>query len=135
MEIVKITGKLTKGLGVGKKFISHPYYFKKLSSILNCSVYPGTLNLETNTDWRKLASECEPTVIPPTVYNGRVLGAVYVWEARILTDNFSTECILIRPLKSSHPPNILEIVACQRLREKITESNILVEVDCKKSKR
>ncbi len=134
MKIVKITGKMIKGLGVGRKFISHPYYFRKLSSILNCSVYPGTLNVETDTDWRKLASECEPTIIPPVVYNGRVLGAVYLWGARLVLSDLTTECAIIRPLKSSHPPNVLEIIACQRLREKIHNLDIAVEVECKETK-
>jgi riboflavin kinase len=118
-----LRGRRVPGLGVGGRYISHPYYQAWFEKLLGCKPYPGTLNLETSVDWRQLAARCVPKVIPETTWEGRRLGAVYVWEARVkLADTTEeAEAALIRPLLSKHPANVLEIVACERLGDRIGE--------------
>ncbi|MET1101083.1 MAG: DUF120 domain-containing protein [Pyrodictiaceae archaeon] len=125
-----IRGKLVKGLGVGGKYVSHPYYSFKFREILGCDPYPGTLNIDSDTDWRELASHCRPLVIESTNWNGVELGAVYVWRARVQgVDN--DKITLIRPLKSRHKPQVLELVACIELKPVIPSlDNIIIEIEC-----
>lgn len=130
-ETVVIEGRCTSGLGVGAKFIAHPYYAEALSRLLGCKPYPGTLNIVASMDWRELASNCEPIVIPETVWDGRRLGAVYVWRARIRVGAEALDVLLIRPLLSKHDPRVLELVSCSRLRDVLTSDHLCVEVLCK----
>jgi len=55
-------------------------------------------------------------VIKETIWDGRILGAVLVWRAVIEGLKGVGEVVVIRPLKSSHNPRVLEIVACKKLR-------------------
>ncbi len=128
----RFRGRMTKGLGVGGKYISHPYYSAEFEKILGCKPFPGTLNMETDTDWRELSSNCKPLVIKETVWNGKVLGAVYVWRARLVTSSGEYDgVVVIRPLKSAHRPQVLELVSCRKLRPLIgEEGEAEVLVDC-----
>ncbi|GEM_PF-346564 len=128
-----IAGKKTKGLGVGGRYISHPYYSEKFRELLGCQPYPGTLNIETDTDWRQLAAACIPHVIPEASWQGRGLGAVYAWEATIETSEGPKRAVVIRPLLSRHPPNILEIVACEKLADKIEGDRVTARIRCRKN--
>ena len=130
-ETVTITGRRVKGLGVGGRYISHPYYSQRFREILGCTPYPGTLNIETGTDWRQLAAKCEPILIPETEWEGRRLGAVYVWQSRLETlDGEEVPAALIRPLLSRHPPNVLEIVACEKLAPRLGDK-VTVKIQCR----
>ena len=123
-----IQGKLVKGLGIGGRYVSHPYYTDWFKRLLGCTPYPGTLNVWTDTDWRELASQCRPIVIPEAKWNGVVLGSVYVWRARL--EELAELVALIRPLKSRHEPEVLEIVACKKLRPHLKTENIVIIVEC-----
>ncbi len=118
---VRVRGRVVAGLGVGGRFVSDPYYSLAFSRLLGCTPYPGTLNIESDTDWRELASTCRPMVVGGV--EGR--GVVYVWMARLAGERV----LLIRPLKSSHEPWVLEVVACRRLRGDVP-GEVVVEVDC-----
>lgn len=126
-----VEGKCISGFGVGAKFMAHPYYEKAFSELLGCKPYPGTLNIVSTVDWRELASNCEPIVIPETLWDGRRLGAVYAWRARIRVDSNTFEVLLIRPLLSKHSPEVLELVSCSRLRDAIRGTSLRVEVFCR----
>ena len=69
--------------------------------------------------------KCRPHVIPGAFVNNVELGGVYVWCAWL----GKTKVLLIRPLKSKHESNVLELVACTRL-EGYDEEHIVVEVEC-----
>ncbi len=120
MGIVVVEGRVVKGLGVGGRYVAHPYYSEKLGALLGCRPYPGTLNFEANMDWRELAARCIPELVGETLWEGRRLGAVYAWRARLLLPGGGEAgCLVIRPLLSRHPPNVLEVVACEKLAEKL----------------
>ncbi len=132
MAEYRFHGRMVEGLGVGGKYVSHPYYEEQLGKLLGCKPFPGTLNLETDTDWRELSSNCAPIVVKETVWEGRVLGAVYAWRARLVTVKGEARVLVIRPLKSVHSPRVLELVACERLRGLVEGvDRVEVVVDCK----
>jgi len=129
---VQLLGRQVRGFGVGGRYVSHPYYSGWFERTLGCKPFPGTLNFDAGVDWRELASACKPEVIPETVYDGVRLGAVYVWRGRVMTREGYVEAAVIRPLLSGHPPTVLEIVACRRLKPLLPESDdaVLVTIDC-----
>jgi len=125
MPRLKIVGQHVKGYGVGKYYVEHPYYNNVLQQLLGCKPYPGTFNIKTDVDWRELAAKCRPYVVPGTYIDGVELGGVYVWSAWLE----KIRVLLIRPLKSKHEPNILELIACMKL-EDYDSRHIVVEVEC-----
>ncbi len=130
---VQLMGRQVRGFGVGGRYVSHPYYSGKFRELLGCEPFPGTLNFDAGVDWRELASVCEPKVIPETVWDGARLGAVYVWHGRVMTRRGYVEVVVIRPLLSGHPPTVLEIVACEKLKPLLHESDdaVLVTIECR----
>jgi len=125
-----IRGKRVRGLGVGGRYVSLPYYSSWFRRLLGCEPYPGTLNFRGKADWRELASLCEPMVIPEAVADGRRLGAVYVWRARLRTVAGKRDVLVIRPLLSGHEPVVLEIVACEKLAPLLPDEEIELEIEC-----
>ncbi|KSW12036.1 hypothetical protein CF15_04455 [Pyrodictium occultum] len=125
-----VEGRRAPGFGEGGRYVSHPYYSGWFERLLGCRPFPGTLNIEAGVDWRQLAGECEPLVIPETIWEGRRLGAVYAWRARVRTREGSVEAMLIRPLLSRHGPRVLELVACRRLEPLLPGDRVVVEVEC-----
>ncbi|HIP65072.1 MAG TPA: DUF120 domain-containing protein [Pyrodictium sp.] len=125
MPRLKIVGQHVKGYGVGKHYVGHPYYNNILQQLLGCKPYPGTFNMKADIDWRELAAKCEPYVIPGTRVGDTELGGVYVWRAWL----GKIRVLLIRPLKSKHEPNVLELVACKKLEDYAGE-HVVVEVEC-----
>jgi len=126
-----VEGRVTPGLGVGGRYVSHPYYRGEFRRLLGCDPYPGTLNFRANVDWRELAGECEPLVIKETVWSdGRRLGAVYAWPARVELADGAIEALVIRPLLSRHEPNVLEVVACERIGDRLPDSRVRARIRC-----
>lgn len=125
---VRLVGRRVPGLGVGGRYVAHPYYSSRLGELLGCRPFPGTLNFDAGVDWRELAARCEPLVVPETTWEGRRLGAVYAWRARLETRSGSEEVLVIRPLLSRHPPTVLEIVACRRLADDLPGDEVRVEI-------
>jgi riboflavin kinase len=131
-----VRGRVTVGLGVGGKYVSHPYYREAFSKVLGCTPFPGTLNLATDSDWRLLASLCQPMVIEETVWNGTRLGAVYMWRVLSLgplKGDRQPRALLIRPLLSKHPSNVLEVVACVELRPLLASDEVSVAIECRRN--
>ncbi len=127
---ILVEGPVVPGFGVGGRYIAHPYYSKRLGELLGCQPFPGTLNFR-GMDWRLLASQCEPLVVPETVWEGRRLGAVYAWKAVIETVEGPVEALVIRPLLSRHEPEVLEVVACQRLAPVLPDGRVRARIRCK----
>ena len=124
-----VEGPVVKGFGVGGRYIAHPYYSGRLGGLLGCRPFPGTLNFR-GVDWRLLASRCEPLVVPETLWEGRRLGAVYAWRAVVETVDGPVEALVIRPLLSRHEPEVLEVVACQRLAPILPDGRVRARIRC-----
>jgi len=131
MGVRVVEGRRVGGFGVGGHYVGHPYYSEWFERLLGCRPFPGTLNVEADVDWRELAGLCEPVVVPETVWEGRRLGAVYVWRARLGAREGPVEVLVIRPLLSGHGPRVLEVVACDRLAPLLAGDHVRLEVLCR----
>ncbi len=131
---VRVRGRIVEGLGVGGKYVAHPYYMSVFTAILGCKPYPGTLNIRADIDWRELAAKCVPEVINEVYWDGVRLGAVYVWRAKLAIDlNVRPPTVLIRPLLSRHESNVVELVSCSRLRDLLRSDHVEVIVLCRRN--
>lgn len=104
---MKIKGKVTSGIGVGAMYVKMPQYKNFFMKLLHCNVFAGTLNIELeNATWKKIKNmkKFEPARGNPIFYS---LG--YLYEDKV---------IILRPCKSKHPENVIELVACVNLRKK-----------------
>jgi len=104
---MRLKGRVISGLRKGAYFVGLEQYRKFFSKILNGSIFCGTLNIELHDKtWRE---------IPLKIYlPGKNLSPIYYTKAKI----FSEEVVLIRPAKSKHAENVMEVVACCNLRQK-----------------
>jgi riboflavin kinase len=111
VSMIRMSGKVTSGLGRGQYFVSKEGYRTQFNLLLGFDPAPGTLNLKL-----------EKTFFSDNVSSIKIEGFV---------DEGSTfgECIchivkinkimgaIIRPKLSSYPPNLVEIIAPVNLRK------------------
>ncbi len=112
-----LEGNAVEGFGVGARYVRHPLYKRFFESLLGCTPYPGTLNVRVSSGmlekaWVRLLNAKPPCLI----YAPRdpQLSPLWVLEALVYG---IVPALLIRPLATSHPENIVEIVSCIKLRE------------------
>jgi len=123
--VIELSGFVSSGLGEGSYYISK--YMDAFEEKIGVKPFPGTLNLKL-----KEMSEIErleilirtvpPLTIPGFEEMGRKFGAVDFWNGHLILSN--EECIdqkinasLIRPRRTHHPSQLVEIVAPINLRE------------------
>lgn len=102
----RLNGIVRSGLGRGAYFISQEPYRSFFKGLLGKPPFPGTLNVELNSDWIEelpLKNHYQPANKGGFWY--------YLGEIENL------KIVVIRPDKSKHPNNILEIVASEYLRD------------------
>ncbi len=109
---MRLRGRIVSGLGRGAYFVGLKQYKEFFSRLLRGPVFCGTLNIELHDKtWRE---------IPLKKYSpSNGMAPIYYAMAKC----FSEQVLLIRPLKSKHPENIMEIVACCNLRQKYSLKN------------
>lgn len=105
-EII-LNGYVFSGLGKGSFFVSLDEYKNFFSSLLGGDPYPGTLNVKLdNASWRDLNWH----YFKPE--NG--FGAIYYRVGRLGKEKI----IVIRPARSRHEDDVIEIVSSINLRKK-----------------
>jgi len=112
---LSISGKIAKGLGEGKFYLSHSGYRKQMKEKLGFDPYPGTLNIRLDgaqADKRRRLLQLEPIVISGFEKRGRMFGDLFAYKA----DIGGIRCALIVPLRTHHGPETIEIVAGENLR-------------------
>ncbi len=115
-----LKGKVVSGMGVGAKIIVD--YLPKFKEVFGLDVFPGTLNIKLEEDFD----------FPKSVYieafqkaDGTKRGRVYFLKSKI--ENL--QVILIKPEKTGHPKNILEVVSDKNLRSFLgLEDNDFLEI-------
>lgn len=108
-------GQVKSGMGKGSFFTSLSWFYEEVQQKLGFSPYPGTLNLQlTSEEARKVQScptEGELVNPPDPQYCGALCHPVLIegviWGA------------LVRPVATSHPPEVVEIIAPVSLRESL----------------
>ena len=101
-----------------------PRYSQTLWLRLGRPTYPGTLNVKLATDsvenWKKLR-EAGGDRIPGFVAEGKEMGGVRVWTAKLLAcqNPEGVDVLLIWPEKTGHGDDVLEVVAGHPLRTRL----------------
>ncbi len=116
MRII-LKGKYVKGLDKARYFMSLKPYKEIFMKLMNKEPFEGTFNVEItdHLTYKDLLEKCGTYhIIPEQHYNGRLLGGVYIWLGEI---NGIGNVLVIRPFKSAHKENILEIVSDKKIRE------------------
>ncbi len=114
-----LSGIVTQGLGEGKYYMSLDGYVKQFISTLGFKPYPGTLNL-TITDGIDELGNVPPELISGFYHDGRRLGDVHAWPAllTIKEKKVAIPCAVIRPVRTHHTTNIVEVIAEEYIRGK-----------------
>ncbi|ADM27082.1 protein of unknown function DUF120 [Ignisphaera aggregans DSM 17230] len=110
--IVKVIGNVVSGLGEGKKYVD--IYSDRIYEVLGIKPYKGTLNIAIRSEYIEQLSNCFEkgkvyVIEPPCNRYGRVFAL-----KSILKD---LEVYVIRPEKTRHGANIIEIISDKNLRE------------------
>lgn len=110
-----LEGKVITGLGEGRFYTEQEGYQQNFKRKLGFKPYPGTLNLKTNEqDVMEFLSHKNEIIIPGFETESRTFGDL---KAYIVTIEGETACIVL-PKRSSHPSEIIELIAPFYLRGK-----------------
>ena len=130
---MKIKGTLTSGSGEGAYYMSKKLYNLQFKEKLGFEPYPGTLNITIQEEYVPFIREC---LISADKIEGKGdFGDVLYIKATL---NDKIKGALVFPLKTHHPPRILEFIAPvyirQTLKLKDGDTVTLYLDDCKKIK-
>ncbi|MCX8163432.1 MAG: CTP-dependent riboflavin kinase [Candidatus Micrarchaeota archaeon] len=113
---MKIRGKVKKGLGEGKKFMSLKEYREGFYKIFNYYPYRGTLNLELDKknleNFNSKIKTRKKRLVKGFKKNGKIYREVKVVKAKIGKKIIG----VVFPFYKHHPKNIVEIIAKENLR-------------------
>ncbi len=112
-----IEGIIISGLGEGKYYVSRPFYKKQFENNLGFTPFPGTLNIklteETDILLRNFLDRCPSSIVESGTDEGRSFGHVRCYKA-LIEDKIKGALII--PLRTHHPPNVVEIIAPKNLK-------------------
>ena len=116
---LQLQGTVVSGEGEGSYYLSLEGYRKQIREKLGFDPYPGTLNVlltPESLERRALMYLRKAITISGFEEGGRRFGEVLAYPAQI--DSFWPAAIII-PLKTHHPPSIVEIIAPVKLRDEL----------------
>lgn len=120
MEMVKLRGKVVKGVGEGRKYVE--IYSMEIEKTLGFKPFPGTLNVlldkESIPKIVFIYSTKPYTVIKPP-FNG--LADVYVWKGYIAKSGSpdKIELYIARPAKTVHDVSVVELISSECIRKRL----------------
>ncbi len=127
---ITLRGIVVSGSGEGKYFLSLEGYRSQIRSRLGFDPYPGTLNvlLDPESVERKfLVLTRQPIILRGFKEGDRTYGDVLAYPARI-GDVWPTALVI--PLRTHHPPSIIELISPFNLRERLSlKDGDVVEVE------
>lgn len=109
-----LKGRVVTGLGEGQYYISLDGYRKQLSEKLGFDPYPGTLNIKLNEPFAP--AEHEAVKIEGFKGENRTFGGCKCYPVKIK----GVRGAIIRPDRTSYPPNLIEIIAPIKLRQSLS---------------
>ena len=115
-----LRGTVVSGEGEGGYYLSLEGYRKQIKGKLGFEPYPGTLNLlltPESLEKRALIYLRKAITISGFEEGGRRYGEVLAYPAQV--NSFWPAAIII-PLKTHHPPSIVEVIAPVKLRDKLS---------------
>jgi len=127
---MKIKGTLTSGSGEGAYYMSKELYSLQFREKLGFEPYPGTLNIIIQDNDIHSIKEC---LTDAKKIEGRgKFGDVLYIEAKL---NDKVRGALVFPVKTHHPPKMLEFIAPVYIRQKLKLKDgdtVTILVDCEK---
>lgn len=104
-----LKGKVVSGRGEGASYVE--LYRENFIRYLGLDPFPGTLNLEVEdrASLERALSMAKPIVVPPPRPG---LGTVLAYKAFLK----QLRVFVVRPEKTSHPPNVVELLSERYLR-------------------
>ena len=122
---LSLKGKLVSGKGTGARFVSLPIYDAIFAKHFENKIYHGTLNLELQPEYIEILDQKFETCLtyPSMTYNGKTYGGIKIIKIKIKYQNTNTIGLAVRPLKSTHNPNIIEIVSDINFRDTLNIKN------------
>jgi len=117
---LRVRGKVVSGSGVGAKFISMKSYIDIFKSLGMAKPYPGTLNVLTNMSYEDIIKVCKPLRYICEVRNEYgIHGGLIIWHGKLVRGSDNVDVLIIRPLRSRHEPEVLEVISELYLRGKL----------------
>lgn len=115
---LEISGTVVKGIGEGSYYMGLDGYKKQIREKLGFSPHPGTLNIKLGKEdrWkREQLLAIEPIVISGFTDRERTYGNIYAYPCRLEGKG----CAMIFPLRTSHGPQIVEIICPFDIRKRL----------------
>ncbi len=106
-----LEGVVMAGLGEGRYYLSRPGYTRQFMASLGFCPYPGTLNVKLNEPFDPPSQQA--IRIAGFEEAGRTFGKCSCFKIRIN----GIQGAIVLPEKSSHRPDVVEIIAPFNLRE------------------
>jgi riboflavin kinase len=117
---IAISGELVSGVGEGKYYIGLKGYKKQFKDKLNFIPYSGTLNIKVDQKTgREIIALSEFIMIDGFKTKKRSFGGLKCAKAKIEHGKHQILAAVIKPFRTVHGDDILEIVAPFFLREKL----------------
>ena len=116
---VEITGTIIEGLGEGKYYMSLKGYRDQIREKIGFRPYPGTLNIRIGKGSRDHVLASEPILIAGFTNKDRTYGDIFAFPCKVE----GTSGAIIVPLRTSHGPDILEVVSSFDIRKKLGKKN------------
>lgn len=113
-KMVNLKGKIIKGIGEGKHYIA--IYSKHIHEIIGYVPYLGTLNIKiTDGSVEEFFNDIRKLTIYSFQKNGISYGSVVLYLVKL--NGF--EVYVVRPIKTSHHNDVVEIISDVDLKEKL----------------
>jgi len=116
LEILKLEGKVLKGLGEGQYYINIPGYRKQFEEKLHFVPFPGTLNVqlsESSSPLRNLLREMPAIRVKGFNDGERTFGGGKCYPIVI----GGIEAAVVVPERTHYPSDLIEIIAPVKLRD------------------
>ncbi|ABU81729.1 DUF120 domain-containing protein [Ignicoccus hospitalis] len=113
---ISLKGKVVSGDGEGRYYLSLEGYRRQVREKLGFDPFPGTLNVlldPTSTEKKSTLMFKRPIILKGFTENGKRYGEVLAFPARVS----GVEAALVIPLKTHHPPEIIELISPVELRK------------------
>lgn len=122
-QTFELEGEVVQGVGKGQVFVELQGYKAQFNKKLGYEPYPGTLNLKLEPESVRIRSHVESMDsirIDGWSDDDRSFGPVYCYAGSVEADGQVYEPIhVIRPERTRHEDDVLEIIADMKLRSEI----------------
>jgi len=112
-----VSGTVTSGFGRGKEFVTMEGYADQFSELLGYAPYPGTLNLDLDSDIGEDLDTLESIRVTEWETDTSTFGAVDCYPASLGPADDSLRVHAIVPDKTDHDTSTIELISPVRLRD------------------